>query len=78
MVPDYTEEAVEDTKFPRTINMQFTKKQDMRYGENSHQDAAFYVENDVSEASVATATQLQGKALSLVRGNLVSSTASSV
>ena len=64
MVPDYTEEAVEDTKFPRTINMQFTKKQDMRYGENSHQDAAFYVENDVSEASVATATQLQGKALS--------------
>ena len=64
MVPDYTEEAAEETKFPRTINMQFTKKQDMRYGENSHQDAAFYVENNVSEASVATATQLQGKALS--------------
>ncbi|TMP80867.1 bifunctional phosphoribosylaminoimidazolecarboxamide formyltransferase/inosine monophosphate cyclohydrolase, partial [Pseudoalteromonas ruthenica] len=30
----------------------------------SHQDAAFYVENDLQEASVATATQLQGKALS--------------
>ncbi|MBS3798430.1 MULTISPECIES: bifunctional phosphoribosylaminoimidazolecarboxamide formyltransferase/IMP cyclohydrolase [unclassified Pseudoalteromonas] len=64
MVPDYTEEAVADTKFPRTINMQFTKKQDMRYGENSHQDAAFYVENDIEEASVATAKQIQGKALS--------------
>ena len=64
MVPDYTEEAAEETKFPRTINMQFTKKQDMRYGENSHQDAAFYVENDLTEASVATAVQLQGKALS--------------
>ena len=64
MVADYTDEAAEETKFPRTINMQFTKKQDMRYGENSHQDAAFYVENDVQEASVATAVQLQGKALS--------------
>ncbi|MEM0514164.1 bifunctional phosphoribosylaminoimidazolecarboxamide formyltransferase/IMP cyclohydrolase [Pseudoalteromonas sp. YIC-827] len=64
MVPDYTEEAATDTKFPRTINMQFTKKQDMRYGENSHQDAAFYVENDIEEASVATAKQIQGKALS--------------
>ncbi|BBN82695.1 bifunctional purine biosynthesis protein PurH [Pseudoalteromonas sp. A25] len=64
MVPDHTEEAAVETKFPRTINMQFTKKQDMRYGENSHQDAAFYVENDLQEASVATAKQLQGKALS--------------
>ena len=36
----------------------------MRYGENSHQDAAFYIEEQVSEASVATAQQLQGKALS--------------
>ena len=36
----------------------------MRYGENSHQSAAFYVENDIQEASVSTATQLQGKELS--------------
>ena len=49
---------------PRTYNTQFVKKQDMRYGENPHQQAAFYVENDASEASVATATSLQGKALS--------------
>lgn len=36
----------------------------MRYGENSHQDAAFYIEENPKEASIATATQLQGKALS--------------
>ena len=66
MVPDYSDNAeeVESSKFPRTYNMQFTKKLEMRYGENSHQDAAFYVENAIEEASVATAKQLQGKALS--------------
>jgi phosphoribosylaminoimidazolecarboxamide formyltransferase/IMP cyclohydrolase len=36
----------------------------MRYGENPHQSAAFYVEADVKEASIATARQLQGKELS--------------
>ena len=50
--------------FPRTFNVQMSKKQDLRYGENSHQEAAFYVENNIQEASVATATQLQGKELS--------------
>ncbi|NIC04463.1 bifunctional phosphoribosylaminoimidazolecarboxamide formyltransferase/IMP cyclohydrolase [Billgrantia bachuensis] len=50
--------------FPRTYNVQFVKKQAMRYGENPHQSAAFYVEADASEASVATARQLQGKELS--------------
>lgn len=63
MVPAYHQSA-EDSKFPRTVNYQFTKKQDLRYGENSHQSAAFYVENNVDEASVATAIQLQGKELS--------------
>jgi phosphoribosylaminoimidazolecarboxamide formyltransferase/IMP cyclohydrolase len=52
------------SEFPRTFNMQFTKKQDLRYGENSHQAASFYVENQIQEASVATAKQLQGKELS--------------
>ncbi|WP_293267244.1 bifunctional phosphoribosylaminoimidazolecarboxamide formyltransferase/IMP cyclohydrolase [Neptunomonas sp.] len=50
--------------FPRTFNTQFIKAQDMRYGENPHQRAAFYVESNPVEASVATARQLQGKALS--------------
>ncbi len=51
-------------KFPRTFNSQFVKAQEMRYGENPHQDSAFYVERHPSEASIATATQLQGKELS--------------
>jgi phosphoribosylaminoimidazolecarboxamide formyltransferase / IMP cyclohydrolase len=50
--------------FPRTFNTQFIKAQDMRYGENPHQKAAFYVEKNTREASVATAKQLQGKELS--------------
>lgn len=66
---EQTNAAAESTKdkqssFPRTYNMQFSKKQDLRYGENSHQSAAFYVENNIKEASVATAQQIQGKALS--------------
>jgi phosphoribosylaminoimidazolecarboxamide formyltransferase/IMP cyclohydrolase len=51
-------------KFPRTFNSQFIKTQDLRYGENAHQQAAFYKEANPEEASVSTATQLQGKALS--------------
>ncbi|PVZ66269.1 bifunctional phosphoribosylaminoimidazolecarboxamide formyltransferase/IMP cyclohydrolase [Pelagibaculum spongiae] len=50
--------------FPRTFNRQYTKHSDMRYGENPHQKAAFYVEAGHQEASVATAVQIQGKALS--------------
>ncbi|MCH8499954.1 MAG: bifunctional phosphoribosylaminoimidazolecarboxamide formyltransferase/IMP cyclohydrolase [Marinobacter sp.] len=50
--------------FPRTFNTQFIKVQDMRYGENPHQRAAFYAERNPREASVATAKQLQGKELS--------------
>ncbi len=50
--------------FPRTFNTQFTKTQDMRYGENSHQKSAFYVEKNPAAGSIATAKQLQGKELS--------------
>ncbi|MBE0494150.1 MAG: bifunctional phosphoribosylaminoimidazolecarboxamide formyltransferase/IMP cyclohydrolase [Thiomicrospira sp.] len=51
-------------RFPRTFNTQFIKKQSMRYGENPHQKAAFYVERNATEASVSSATQIQGKELS--------------
>ncbi|HEY9036058.1 MAG TPA: bifunctional phosphoribosylaminoimidazolecarboxamide formyltransferase/IMP cyclohydrolase [Pseudomonadales bacterium] len=50
--------------FPRTFNTQFIKAQDMRYGENPHQRAAFYIERKLTEVSIATARQLQGKELS--------------
>lgn len=65
LVPAYHGERSQPAgRFPRTLNLNFIKKQDMRYGENSHQDAAFYIEENITEASVATAQQLQGKALS--------------
>ncbi|WP_163831766.1 bifunctional phosphoribosylaminoimidazolecarboxamide formyltransferase/IMP cyclohydrolase [Spartinivicinus ruber] len=54
----------QSTAFPRTLNLQLNKVEDMRYGENPHQQAAFYVEATPVEASVSTAKQLQGKALS--------------
>ena len=50
--------------FARTFNAQFTKTQDMRYGENSHQNSAFYVEKNLAAGSISTSTQLQGKELS--------------
>ena len=52
------------TRFPRTFSTQLRKAQEMRYGENPHQAAAFYVEHTLGEASIATARQLQGKELS--------------
>ncbi len=69
MLPAYGEKEAtasfdDKAKFPRTFNSQFIKTQDLRYGENSHQDAAFYKEATPEEASISTATQLQGKALS--------------
>ena len=51
-------------QFARTFNLQLQKAQDLRYGENPHQSAAFYVDPTATEASVATAKQLQGKELS--------------
>ncbi|MBZ4194068.1 MAG: bifunctional phosphoribosylaminoimidazolecarboxamide formyltransferase/IMP cyclohydrolase [Candidatus Contendobacter sp.] len=50
--------------FPRSYSVQFRKAQAMRYGENPHQHAAFYVESQPAEACIATARQLQGKELS--------------
>jgi phosphoribosylaminoimidazolecarboxamide formyltransferase/IMP cyclohydrolase len=50
--------------FPATLNLQYHQVQTMRYGENPHQRAAFFVEHAPAEASVATARQIQGKELS--------------
>ncbi len=54
----------EEDGFSNTMNLQFNKTQSMRYGENPHQSAAFYVENNISEACVASSTQFQGKEMS--------------
>lgn len=52
--------------FPDTFTMQAEKAQDLRYGENPHQKAAFYKDRnrDGNEPSVANAKQLHGKELS--------------
>ncbi len=54
----------ESADFPSALTFQYQRTEIMRYGENPHQKAAFYVESDLQEASIATARQLQGKQLS--------------
>ena len=51
-------------EYPPTYTLQVKKVQDLRYGENPHQTAAFYVESDISEPCVSNALQFQGKELS--------------
>jgi phosphoribosylaminoimidazolecarboxamide formyltransferase/IMP cyclohydrolase len=50
--------------FPMTYTMQFKKLQELRYGENPHQSAAFYCEHSPQTGTIAGSTQLQGKELS--------------
>jgi len=54
----------ESAHFPSALTFQYQRTEVMRYGENPHQKAAFYVESNIQEASIATARQLQGKQLS--------------
>ncbi|MEQ1813825.1 MAG: bifunctional phosphoribosylaminoimidazolecarboxamide formyltransferase/IMP cyclohydrolase [Candidatus Nitrotoga sp.] len=50
--------------YPGQINLTFTKVQDMRYGENPHQSAAFYRDLTAVPGGIADYLQVQGKALS--------------
>jgi phosphoribosylaminoimidazolecarboxamide formyltransferase/IMP cyclohydrolase len=50
--------------FPEVLDLAYRKLQDLRYGENPHQKAAFYKDSSVSRASIANAVQLHGKELS--------------
>jgi len=54
----------EKTRFPNILTLQFEKVQNLRYGENPHQQAAFYREFGRKEPSVSGARQLQGKEMS--------------
>jgi phosphoribosylaminoimidazolecarboxamide formyltransferase/IMP cyclohydrolase len=51
-------------QFPDTLNLQFHHNQTLRYGENPHQNAAFYREKSPASGTIAAAKQLQGKELS--------------
>jgi phosphoribosylaminoimidazolecarboxamide formyltransferase/IMP cyclohydrolase len=57
-------EGEEAVRFPEVLSLQYEKVENLRYGENPHQQAAFYREMQVVEPSVATARQLHGKAMS--------------
>ncbi len=50
--------------YPQTLNLHFEKVQEMRYGENPHQSAAFYRDLVTPDGALANYTQLQGKELS--------------
>jgi len=54
----------EKLAFPDRFNAQFSKVLDLRYGENPHQEAAFYRDASVPTGALAAFTQLQGKELS--------------
>lgn len=51
-------------EYPNRLQLAFDKVQDLRYGENPHQSAAFYREPHAPAGSIAAYTQLQGKELS--------------
>jgi phosphoribosylaminoimidazolecarboxamide formyltransferase/IMP cyclohydrolase len=54
----------ERNAYPEKLNLQFTKVQEMRYGENPHQSAAFYRDAAPAPGTLAAYSQLQGKELS--------------
>ena len=66
-ISDYLSSIQEDgvhALFPAQSNGRFVKLQDLRYGENPHQQAAFYRDLYPAPGSLVTAKQLQGKELS--------------
>lgn len=64
MIADYLKRERNDKELPETLTMTFEKVQDMRYGENPHQAAAFYREIGNKKGSITDAVQLHGKELS--------------
>ncbi len=59
-----TEGIIPRKKFPDTFTVQFEKVQDLRYGENPHQSAAFYRTKAGASTGLGSARQVQGKELS--------------
>ncbi|SFB02609.1 IMP cyclohydrolase /phosphoribosylaminoimidazolecarboxamide formyltransferase [Acetitomaculum ruminis DSM 5522] len=64
MIADYLKKERNDNAFPETLTLTFEKVEDMRYGENPHQRAAFYREIGKKKGSLVDAEQLNGKQLS--------------
>ncbi|HKM04244.1 MAG TPA: bifunctional phosphoribosylaminoimidazolecarboxamide formyltransferase/IMP cyclohydrolase [Lachnospiraceae bacterium] len=64
MIADYLKRQRNDYSFPDTLTMTFEKVQEMRYGENPHQSAAFYRQVGKQQGSLVDAMQHNGKELS--------------
>jgi phosphoribosylaminoimidazolecarboxamide formyltransferase/IMP cyclohydrolase len=64
LIADYIRKQRNDTSFPGMMTMTYEKVQEMRYGENPHQKAAFYREIVRGKGSIADAVQHNGKELS--------------
>ncbi|MDA3875554.1 MAG: bifunctional phosphoribosylaminoimidazolecarboxamide formyltransferase/IMP cyclohydrolase [Halothiobacillus sp.] len=64
MIAMHFGKMVSGNSFAPTFNLQLVKAQDLRYGENPHQQAAFYVKHQPPAGSIAAARIIQGKPLS--------------
>ena len=64
IINSYFREKFSASLFPDILNLTFRKRQDLRYGENPFQKAAFYEHPMIDENSMGTARQLHGKELS--------------
>lgn len=64
LISHYLQKQLNDKTFPETITLTYEKVQDMRYGENPHQKAAFYKEVGLTKGALTNAEQLHGKELS--------------
>ena len=64
LIADYLHRQLDEDPYPETLTLTFEKAQDMRYGENPHQSAAFYRNVMPHPGSLADAEQLHGLALS--------------
>lgn len=66
LIAGYLEKQVQggEVKFPKLLSLQFELAETLRYGENPHQQGAFYRELTSSEPSVSRGTILHGKAMS--------------
>lgn len=64
LIANYLKKERKDNELPETLTLTYEKVQDMRYGENPHQKAAFYKEVGKKQGSITDAVQLNGKELS--------------
>jgi len=62
-ISDYLE-TLSQNDLPNSIFGKFSKTDELRYGENPHQKAAFYLDNNKESSGISSAVQMQGKELS--------------